>query len=250
MSAYYGNLFKDKRNVQENNNSFLQNLDIPQIKPEDTPVPDAPIHLQEVEIAIKQLQCDKCPGPDGFPMNFIRKFYVELKHLLHNVMIQVDQDHDLNPSAKEGVISLMEKPAKDALLVTNWMPLSMLNCDHKIYAKIIANRLQYVLPYLISEDQHGFLKGRGTSDNLNDLFTVIEYFEQNKIEAVITTVDFEKAFDTVSWDAMKRIMEAFGFSKRFITLVMTCYQDFKAFTFLLVVETVGLKIKQDKDIIY
>ena len=50
----------------------------------------APIQLPENEIAIKQLACDKTPGPDGFLIDFYKKFLPELKHLLHAMFIESD----------------------------------------------------------------------------------------------------------------------------------------------------------------
>ena len=73
----------------------------------------------------------------------------------------------------------------------------MLNSHYKIFAKIIANRLQSVLPTLIAKEQVGFMKNRCISENLRELLTVIEYCQQNNIEAVLTALDFEKSFELV-----------------------------------------------------
>ena len=63
---------------------------------------------------------------------------------------------------------------------------------------IIANRLQYVLEYLIRKEQVGFMRNRSAADNLIDLLTVIEHCEQNNEAAILTAVDYMKAFDTIS----------------------------------------------------
>ena len=230
--------------------------------------------MVEIDIATKQLAIDKCPGPDGLSMNFIQKFYPDLKYLLHSIYLHADETNSMSGTILEGVIALMEKLQKDPLKTANWRPLVMLNCHYKIYAKIIANRLQVVLPYLISQDQVGFLKGRNIATNLTDLLTEIEYCEINRIDGIITFVDFEKAFDTIDWTAMQTIMRSFGFPDCFIKLVMLCYRGFgvriannghftgnipikrwnkqgcplSALDFLLVVETVSLKLKQNNEI--
>ena len=128
-----------------------------------------------------------------------------------------------------------------------------------------------LLPYLIHDDQFGFMKGRQITQNLSQLLTIIDYCKHNDIEAVITSVDFEKAFDTVSWSAMRRIFKSYNFSDKFITPIMACYEGFQvnvgnnghftenlqiyrgnkqgclisALNFLLVIETVGAKLRQD-----
>ena len=40
---------------------------------------NSPILPDEIEIAVKQLAKDKCPGPDSFQINFIQKFLPKLK---------------------------------------------------------------------------------------------------------------------------------------------------------------------------
>ena len=44
------------------------------------------------------------------------------------------------------------------LLKKNWRAITLLNCDYKIVAKSIANRIKKVLPKIINNDQTGFLK--------------------------------------------------------------------------------------------
>ena len=135
----------------------------------------------------------KISGPDGFSTNFYKKLWPELKHHLHSALMKVVHDNQMFESALQGVVSLMEKPQKNALTILNWRPLTMLNTDYKIYAKMLANRLQVVLPRLIHSDQVGFMKGRVISTNIGELLTVIDYCNENKIEAIITSVDYEKA---------------------------------------------------------
>ena len=168
----------------------------------------------------------------------------------------------------------MEKPSKNLLEIGCWRLLSMLNTDYKLFAKILANRLQSVLPYLINKDQVGFMKGRNIAANLSELLTVIDYCNENQIEGIITSIDFQKAFDTVAWPAAVEIMKKFGFGQKFINMVFMCNRGFKVkimnngyltdyleicrgnkqgcplsvLQFLLIVEIIALKIRQNKEI--
>ena len=272
IHKYYKNLFAHH---QVNDNSdFLDDLKLPQVSKEDNMMLNSPILLEEMLIAIRQLAKDKCPGPDGFSMNFMARFLEDIKYTLHSVILRIVEDDLMFQSGRQGTVALMEKLTKNSMRIFNWRPLVMLNSDDKIYAKIIANRLQTVLPYLISNDQVGFMKGRNITKNLTELLTTIEYCKQNKIQALLISVDFEKAFDTVSWSAMTKVLKAFGFGEYFIKLIMICYRDFEvrvgnnghfteplqifrgnkqgcplsALKFLLIIETIGRKFTQCKDI--
>ena len=71
----------------------------------------------------------------------------------------------LHKSAIKGIISLIEKTGRGPLYLTNWGPISLLNRDYKILAKILATRLNIVLPKLIHPMQTRFIKGRSISEN-------------------------------------------------------------------------------------
>ena len=130
----------------------------------------------------------------------------------------------------------MEKPQKDLLWLKSWRPLSLLNCDGKIYSKILANRMYSVLPQITHLDQTGFMADRSIGQNLLDLVSAIEIPEYYDISSLLISVDFEKAFDTVDWDRMHKIFEFFNFGPVFRNMVKLLYKDITS-CFFKTVET-------------
>lgn len=63
----------------------------------------------------------------------------------------------LPDSLDQALIILLLKPGKEANLCSSYRPISLLNTDYKILAKIIANRLSPLVPDLIAMDQTGFV---------------------------------------------------------------------------------------------
>ena len=61
----------------------------------------------------------------------------------------------LSISQRRGIITLIPKPNKDTALLDNLRPISLLNTDYKILSKVIAKRLEKVLPKVINPDQTG-----------------------------------------------------------------------------------------------
>ena len=61
--------------------------------------------------------------------------------------------------------TLIPKADSDALKLTDWRPLTLLNVDYKIAPKAIATRIKKVLPQLIHTDLTGFMKDRFIGKN-------------------------------------------------------------------------------------
>ena len=57
------------------------------------------------------------------------------------------------------IICMIPKPHSDDTPSTNYRPISMLNTDIKILAKILANRLNKIIGTLIHRDQVKLKKG-------------------------------------------------------------------------------------------
>ena len=64
----------------------------------------------------------------------------------------------------------------------------------------IAERLKAVLPSVINDDQTGFISGRYIGENIRILYDILYYTEKHKLPGMLLLVDFEKAFDSVSWN--------------------------------------------------
>ena len=255
---------------------YLDNLLVPKIDVIDSTFLDSPIMLDEIKIVIKQLKKNKCPSLDGFPIEFYQTFEKDLISTIHSLIIKICDSKQLNPLAMQGTISLLEKPSKDKLQLKNWHPLTMLCCDYKIFAKIVANRLQLVLPQIISKDQFGFMKGQNISENLLEVLSITEYCLKYKKLAFLMAIDFEKAFDKVEWPALTAVLKKIRFGQTFIDYVHICLgggefmnsvmngghrsDRFKVsrglkqgcplspYLFLLMIEVIALKLKQNPKI--
>ena len=64
---------------------------------------------------------------------------------------------------------------------------------------VIANRIKTVLDKLISEEQKAFISGRFIGENVRTIYDILFETKRPEIPGLILSIDFEKAFDTVSW---------------------------------------------------
>jgi hypothetical protein len=110
----------------------------------------------------------------------------------------------------------------------NWRPISLLNTLYKIGSGVIANRIKKVLPTLIDNDQTGFIAGRYIGENIRLLFDIMEYAEENDIPGLFLLIDFEKAFDSISWNFLSNILKFFNFGESIQKWVKTFYNNIKS----------------------
>ena len=96
----------------------------------------------------------------------------------------------------KGVLTSLHK-GKERENIRNWRPLTLLNCDYKIIAKILAERLKKVLPKIIHPDQKGFVKGRNINEANRMIQDIIKYLDDEDAEGMILFLDQQKAFERV-----------------------------------------------------
>ena len=75
------------------------------------------------------------------------------------VVKEIEDTQSLCFSWNRGIIILIYKDG-DRHDFKNWHPITLLNINYNILVKIYAERLKTVLPSIIGDDQHDFLKGR------------------------------------------------------------------------------------------
>ena len=94
-----------------------------------------------------------------------------------------------------------------------------LNTTYKIASGVISTRIKSVLNKLISKDQTGFLKERYIGENTRLIYDSLDFTEENDIPGLLLFIDFEKAFDSVTWNFLYEVLNFFNFGPGVIYLV-------------------------------
>ena len=181
--------------------------------------------IAECELALNRMQLGKSPGCDGLTVDFYKRFWPVIGTTLVETLNYAAQKGELSQSQKRAVITLLQKRGKDPELIKNWRPVSLNNVDYKILTKSLAIRTEKVLPKIIHEDQSGFVKGRFIGENIRLIDDIIVKLNIQRKTALLLLLDFEKAFDSVEWGYMIKILEKFNFGQSFINWVKTCYTN-------------------------
>ena len=128
------------------------------------------------------LSADECllalqgmaPGLDGLPMEFYLKFWNVLGGDPVSVLNSCLDSGSLSLSQRRGVISLTFKKG-DRLDPRHWRPITLLNVDYKLAARVIAGRLLKVIHIVVDKDQTCGVPGRFIGENVALLRDVVEF---------------------------------------------------------------------------
>ncbi|GAU18134.1 hypothetical protein TSUD_248350 [Trifolium subterraneum] len=75
---------------------------------------------------------------------------------------------------------------------------------------------------LISKNQSAFLKGRLLVDGVLAINEVVDWVKKAKKECLVFKVDFEKAYDSVSWSFLEYMLRRFGFDEKWRSWIKAC----------------------------
>ena len=87
-----------------------------------------------------------------------------------------------------------KSPGSDGItcFLSNWRPISLLNVDYKIAAKVIANRIKVVLKSIISNSQTGFVKGRYIGEIIRLIFEILQTSDEQNIPGLLFFLTLKK----------------------------------------------------------
>lgn len=205
-------------------NTFFENITVPTVSEEQNEKLNADISISEIITAIKSMQNNKSPGPDGFTVEFYKKFPHQLAPILQAMYSEALSTGSLPTTLRQASITLLAKKDKDPLLCTSYRPISLLNVDFKVLSKVLAKRLESVVPDVVSPDQTGFVLGRHSYSNLRKLFNII-HSVGSKCPEVVISLDAEKAFDRVEFAYLFFTLKKFGVGDGFISWIKLLYSS-------------------------
>ena len=212
IQTFYENLYSS--NIDHNCNAFIdfsRDLQFAKLSDEEKPNLDGEITLEECEKILNTFQNGKSPGDDGYTAELYKQFFSLLGQDLVNSLNAAFDIGEMSASQRRGVITLLPKEDANLLFLSNWRPITLLNVDYNIASKVIAKRIERVLPSLIHSDHTGFMKGRYIGQNIRLINDIIKQTELQKIPGILLLLDFQKAFDTLEWPIIQNTLNLFNF---------------------------------------
>lgn len=105
-----------------------------------------------------------------------------------------------------------------------YRPISLCTVMYKTITKIVANRLQNLLPEFIGPHQTSFVPGRHINENIIIAQEIIHSMHQKtgRKGFMAIKVDLEKAYDLLSWHFIFETLMELRLPSALIHLIMEC----------------------------
>ncbi|RVW84726.1 Transposon TX1 uncharacterized 149 kDa protein [Vitis vinifera] len=182
---------------------------------------ESPFTKEEISKAIFQMDRDKAPGPDGFTIAVFQDCWDVIKEDLVRVFDEFHRSGIINQSTNASFIVLLPKKSM-AKKISDYRPISLITSLYKIIAKVLAGRLRGILHETIHSTQGAFVQGRQILDAVLIANEIVDEKKRSGEEGVVFKIDFEKAYDHVSWDFLDHVMEKKGFNPRWRKWIRGC----------------------------
>jgi hypothetical protein len=111
------------------------------------------------------------------------------------------------------MITLLPKEP-EAKTLKKYRPISLINCSFDIFSKLLNTRLVNVANRLIASNQTAFIKGRYILESVVAAHEIIHDIHRKKESGVVLKLDYEKAYDRVSWSFLGDMLESKGFGAK------------------------------------
>ena len=227
MFSFYQTLYNSVPTINIEDSTRFKNIsqNMPHLNEAEISNIEKEISLPELHSVILKSKNNKSPGPDGFSNEFFKTFWPDISTLLLKLLNAYREKGTIDEHQNLGIITCIPKGGKLRNNLKNWRPITLLNSVYKFYSSILSERLKLILPKLIHSDQKGFINGRFIGENTRLIFDIIEECSHQNSKNLIVLIDFEKAFDSLSWNFIRKSLEIYKFGENTIKWVRSLQEN-------------------------
>ena len=106
---------------------------------------------------------------------------------------------------------------------SNYCTIALISHASKVMLKILQARLQQYVKCELPDVQAGFIKGRGTRDQIANIRWIIEKAKELQKSIYFCFIDYTKAFDCVDHNKLWKILQEIGIPEHLTCLLRNLY---------------------------
>ena len=181
------------------------------------------ITAEEVLKAAKKSPRAKAPGEDGIPVELYLVAWDIVGNRLTEMIDTMFQQQHIPAEVMEGVITLIPKGGTKPWTVKDLRPITLLDADAKLLARVMATRLAEHAAKLLHPHQVRAGDKRTMGGALCDLRDLLSAFEALRTPGCVLSTDFSGAFDAVRHDFLFAVLTRRGVAPQFVRALQAMY---------------------------
>ena len=186
------------------------------------------ITREEVEEAVSDMKSGKAAGMDECAVECLKgggvtvvEWLVRLLNVCFVIgMVPLDW-------ASACVVPLY-KGKGDKYECTSYRGISLLSVVGKVYGRVLIRRVREGTEGVIGDEQCGFRRGRGCTDQIFAVRQVCEKYLAKGKEVFWAFMDLEKAYDRIDREALWTVLRMYGIGGRLLKGVKSFYRNSRA----------------------
>jgi len=188
---------------------------------------EEPITMEEIKREMWSCGGEKASGPDGFTFKLLRHKWELMKFDICNFVRHFERTGTFSKGCNSSFITLIPK-VTDPLHLGEYRPISLIGSLYKITAKVLAIRLKSVIGSVVDDVQSAYIEGRNILDGPLIMNEIVSWAKRCNKKPFLFKVDFEKAFDSISWSYLESVMEQMNFGSKWRKWIMGCLSSARA----------------------
>ena len=132
-----------------------------------------------IKWALGRVTTNKAGGGDGIPVELFHILKDDTVQVLHSIYQQIWKTQQWPQNWKRSVLILTQKKGNDKEF-SNCCTIAFISYTTKVILKILQARLQQCMNHELPDVQLRFRKGRGTRDQIANIYWIIEKTELQK----------------------------------------------------------------------
>ena len=210
FASFYGELFSDETRTPVT----MENSDCDNI---------VDFLLEELKVALKSLKTGKATDDNNICAEMLKFGGEKLcTVMLENFNDVIKPTSSIPREWSKTLIKVLHKNG-DTRLPQNYRPIATIPMLYKLFSRMVYNRLEPIPDGQQSRDQCGFRRNRTTVEHLFTIAIIQETAEEWKYPLWVAAVDFKKAFDTVTHQALWQALRSQGVPQGYINLLDKLY---------------------------
>ena len=176
----------------------------------------------EVKWALGSTTMNKASGGDRIPVELFQILKDDAVKVLHSICQQIWKTQQCLQDWKRPVFIPVPKKG-NGKECSSYHTIALISHTSKVMLKILQARLQHYVNCELTDVHAGFRKGRGTRDQIANIFWITEKAREFQKNIYFCFIDYNKVFDLVDHNKLWKILKEMGIPDHLTCLLRNLY---------------------------